>query len=104
MRPQSCVGCSENSCKLKNADKATFETPVEARVMPAPTSKRPEEQEFVVDSGAPMHLSKKVLSSDEMETLRRSRNTTTVLTAIGEVQTNEEAQVYVHDLDFFVTV
>ena len=52
-----------------------------------------------------MHmLSKKDLSSDEMETLRRSRNPTTVVTASGEVQTNEEAQVYVHDLDLFVTV
>ena len=42
-----------------------------------------------------MHmLRKKDLSSDEMETLRRSRNTTVVVTANGEVQTNEEAQVY----------
>ena len=37
-----------------------------------------------------------------METLRRSRNTTTAVTANGEVQSSEEAQVYVHDLDFFV--
>ena len=60
---------------------------------------------FVVDSGASMHtLSKKDLSSDEMDTLRRSRIHTTVVTANGEVQTNEEAQVYVHDLDLFVTV
>ena len=27
-----------------------------------------------------------------------------VLTANGEMQTNEEAQVYVHDLNLFVTV
>ena len=27
-----------------------------------------------------------------------------MVTANGEVQTNEEAQVYVHDLDLFVTV
>ena len=40
-----------------------------------------------------MHmLSKKGLSSDDMETLRRSRNCTTVVTANGEAQTNEEAQ------------
>ena len=39
-----------------------------------------------------------------METLRRSRNTTTVVTANGEEQTNGEAQVYVHDLDHIVTV
>ena len=51
-----------------------------------------------------MHmLSKKDLSSEELETLRRS-TTTTVVTANGEVQTNEEAQVHVHDLDLFVTV
>ena len=52
-----------------------------------------------------MHmLSKKDLSSDEMETLRRSRNLSVVLTANGEVQTNVEAQVCVHDVDLFVTV
>ena len=45
---------------LKNTDKATFYSPVEARAMRAPTSKLPEDGEFVVDSGAPMHmLSKK---------------------------------------------
>ena len=60
---------------------------------------------LLVDSGASIHmLSKKDLRSDEMDTLRRSRNPTTVVTANGEVQTNEEAQVYVHDLDLFVTV
>ena len=52
-----------------------------------------------------MHmLSKKDLSSDEMDTLRRSRTPSTVVTASWEVQTNEEAQVYVYDLDLFVTV
>ena len=60
---------------------------------------------FVVDSGASMHmLSKKDLSSDEMDTLRRSRTPTVVVTANGALQTNEEAQVYVHDLGLFVTV
>ena len=39
-----------------------------------------------------------------METLRRSRTPSGVVTANGEVQTNEEAQVYVHDLGLFVTV
>ena len=39
-----------------------------------------------------------------METLRRSRTPTVVVTANGEVQTNEEAQVYVHHLGLFVTV
>ena len=47
---------------------------------------------------------KALVLSDEMDTLRRSTTPTTVVTANGEVQTNEEAQVYVHDLDLFVTV
>ena len=52
-----------------------------------------------------MHMmSKKNLSSDELDTLRRSRNSTVVLTANREVHTNEGAQVYVHDLNLFVTV
>ena len=58
--------------------------------MLAPTSKSPEEREFVVDFGASMHmLSNKDLSSDELDTLRRSRNLTVVLAANGEVHTNE---------------
>ena len=45
--------------KLKIVDKATFYSPAEAWVMPAPSEKL-EEREFVVDSGASMHmLSKK---------------------------------------------
>ena len=93
----------EVSISSKIRIKLRFYSLLDARATLAPTSKSPEEREFVVDSGASMHmLSKKVLSSDEMETLRRSRNTTTVVTASGEVQTNEEAQVF--DLDLFVTV
>ena len=42
--------------------------------------------------------------SEELETLPKSRNTTTVFTANGEVETNEEAQEDVHDLEPFVTV
>ena len=63
--------------------------------MSAPVaSKRPEEKEFVVDSGASMHImSKKELSSEEMGTGKRSRNPIAVLTADGEVHTHEEAQV-----------
>ena len=91
--------------KLNNTDQTTFFSPIDARSMPAFPSKLPEDREFVVDSGASMHmLCKKDLSSDEMDTLRRSRNPTTVVTANGEVQTNEDAQVYVHDLDLFVAV
>ena len=99
MRPQSSVGLGETWLQAqKNKDKATFYSLIEARAMLAPTSTSPEEREFVVDSRASMHmLTRKDSRSDKMETLGRSRNATTV-------QTNEEAQVYVHDLDLFVTV
>ena len=88
-----------------NSDKATLFTPIEANVMPALTSNRLEEREFVVDSGASMHIvSKKKKSSEEMDTLRRFRTSIVVLTAKGEVHTHEEAQVFAHDLNLFVTV
>ena len=44
------------------------------------------------------------LSSKEMETLQRSRIPTVVIPANGEVQTNGEAQVYVHDVGLFLIV
>ena len=57
--------------------------------------KEPEEREFVVDSGASMQMvRKKDLISAELETMRTSRNPTTVMTANGEVQTRQEATVY----------
>ena len=39
-----------------------------------------------------------------MDTVKRSRTLTAVLTANGEVQTHKDAQVFVHDLNPFVTV
>ena len=43
-------------------------------------------------------VSKKDLNSAELETMRISRNPTTVTTANGEVQTREEATVYVKEI------
>ena len=52
-----------------------------------------------------MHLlSGKDLNSAELETVRVSRNPTTLITASGDVQIHEEATVYVYDLGLFVTV
>ena len=74
---------AKNIQKFKNSDKTKFCSPTEAWAMPATTSKSPEELEFVVDSEASMHmLCKKDVSSGELETLRRSRKPTTVVTAI----------------------
>ena len=49
-------------------------------------------------------LSRKDLNSAELETVKVSKHSTTVATANGEVQTHEEATVYVKELDLFVTV
>ena len=52
-----------------------------------------------------MHvISKKDLNSVEMDTLTKSCSPTTVITANGEVQTHEEATVYVKELDIFLTM
>ena len=52
--------------KLKNKDKATFYSPAEEWVLQAASTKEPEEREFVVDSGASVHMvSKRDLNSAE---------------------------------------
>ena len=95
---------AKNVFKLKEHEKAAFFSSPENRCLPASTLK-PEERDFVVDSGASMHMiSKKDLSKAEMETLTKSCSPTIVITANGEVQTHEEAIVYVKELDIFLTM
>ena len=90
--------------KLKEHQRATFFSSPENRCLPASTLK-PEEREFVVDSGASMHMiSKKDLSNAEMDTLTKSCSPTIVINANGEVQTHEEAIVYVKELGIFLTM
>ena len=48
--------------KLKARDKATFSFLTEAWAMPAPSSKKSEERELVVDSGASMRMPHKKIS------------------------------------------
>ena len=49
-------------------------------------------------------ISKKDVNSSEMDTLTTSRSATAVITPNGEVQTHEEATVYVKELDIFLTM
>ena len=52
-----------------------------------------------------MHMIiKKDLSDAEMDTLTKSCSPTIVITGNGEVQTHEEATVYVKELDIFLTM
>ena len=90
--------------KIKEQERATFFSPSENRCLSASTLK-PEEREVVVDSGASMHMiSKKDLNDAEMDTLTKSCSPTIVITASGEVQTHEEATVYVKELEIFLTM
>ena len=50
---------AKNIYKLQNSDTTTLFSPIEAKKMPAPTSTRPEEREFAVDSKASMHMMSK---------------------------------------------
>ena len=89
--------------KLKEKSKTAFFSPLENWFLPSQSTLKPEEREFVVDSGASMHMiSKKDLNDAEMDTLTKSCSPTTVITANGEVQTHEEATVYVKELDIFL--
>ena len=64
--------------KFKEHERATFFSPSENWCLPASTLK-PEEREFVVDSGASMHMiSKQDLSDAEMDTLTKSCSPTIV--------------------------
>ena len=95
---------AKNVLKLKEHERAAFFSPSQNRCLPASTLK-PEEREFVVDSGASMHMiSKKDLSNAEMDTLTKSFSPTIVITANGEVQTHEEAIVHVKELGIFLTM
>ena len=90
--------------KLKEKNKATVFSPSENWCLPAANLKL-QERESVVDSGASMHMiSKKDLNSAEMDTLTTSTSPTIVIPANGEVQTHEEATVYVKELDIFLTL
>ena len=82
------------SSKLKEKHKTTFFSPSENWCLSAPSTIKPEERKCVSDSGA----------STELETVTTSRSPMTVKTANGEVRPNEEATVYVRELDIFLTM
>ena len=95
---------TQSILKIKEKDTSTCFSPIEVWCFLAPSVTKPEEGEFVVGSRASMHmLSRKDLNSAVLETVQVSKRPTTVSTASGEVQTNEEATVYVKEFDFLVT-
>ena len=62
---------AKNVLKLRENDKATFFSLTNEWIVPAASTIKPEEREFVVDSEARMHIvSKRDLNSAELETMR----------------------------------
>ena len=84
---------------------SSFFSPTNEWCLPAPSILKPKEIEFVVESLQSMQmLSRKDLNSAELKTVRVFKSPATVVVANGELQTKEEATVYVKELDLFVTV
>ena len=85
---------AKNIYKLKGTDKATFYSPTNEWCVPAPSVIKPVEREFVVDSGASMHmLSRKDLLSADLETVRVSKSPTTVVKANGSANKRRSDRV-----------
>ena len=96
---------AKNFRKLKEKHKTAFFSPSENWCLPAPSTLKPKEREFVVVSGASMHMiSKKDLNSAELENVTMSCSPTIVRSANGAVQTHEEATVYVKELEKLLTM
>ena len=90
--------------QLKEHERATFFSPSE-NWCPAVSTFKLEEREFVIDSSASMHMiSRKDFCDAEKDTSTKSRSPTIVIITNGEVQTHEEAIVYVKELDIFLTM
>ena len=101
--PRNSVEVGKRVLKSKEYQRAAFFSFSENCCLFASNLKL-EEREFVVYSGASMRIiSKKDLSDAEMDTMTKSCSPTIVITANGEVQTHEEATVYVKELDMFLT-
>ena len=88
----------QNILKFEEKHEATFFSPSENWCLPAPLNLKPEEREFVVDSGASMHMiSKKDLNSAELEYVTTSRSPTTLPMVKATVY-------YVEELGIFLTM
>ena len=73
---------SQECLEAQKKDKATFFSPANEWRLPAPSVIKPQERDFVVDSGASRHMvSRKDLNSAELDTVRVSETPTTVVTA-----------------------
>ena len=90
--------------KLKEKNKQTFFSPSENRCLPASNLKTWGTRICCRLRSVDAYDQQKDLKSSEMDTLTKSCSPTIVITANGEVQTHEEATVYVKELDILLTM
>ena len=96
---RSVETCHEYLAQRKG--KYMFFSPTSQWILSAPSTIKPEEREFVADSGACIHVfSRKDLNSAELDTVKASKNPTTVVTANGEVLTKEEGNSVCQRIEF----
>ena len=100
MRPQRCMGNDEQCPQVQR--KGQSHILVACRSLVITNTIFNEARGTIICGGLRSinaHAEQERSESTELDTVRVSSET-----ADGEVQTNEEATVYVHDLEFFVTV
>ena len=103
--PEAAWKLAKKILKFKLKHKATFFSPTEKWCLPSLSKITSVGREFVVNSGASMHMiSRKDLNSAELESVGISRCPTSIITATGGVQTHEEATAHVKELDMFLRV
>ena len=67
--------------------------------------RKTENSEFIVDSGASLHMmSKSDLTPEQQDKIQKSKDPSVTMNANGTTHTTEEATVYVCVLDMFVQV
>ena len=95
--------CSHVQNRVHSLDRTSSQPPGSAKCTSVGFGTRVSSSDFCLQS-FDAHAEQKGCKLRRSETLRKSRNPTTVVTASKEVHTNEEAKLSVRDLDLFVTV
>ena len=103
--PHSSVAFGENFfASSRIATELLFYPPIEAMVIQALASTRPQEREFVVDSGASMQIMSKNIKSRREGHSKKVQNPYKRVYCKSRIRIHEEAQVFVQDLNLLIAV
>ena len=104
MRPRRPVEIDQEYLKVQRNGQSYLVVTYQRMVSPSAIRNKTGGKRVVLDCGANMHVvSRKDLNSVDLEIVRATESPTTVVTANGEVLANDDATVYVKELDLFVT-